>query len=324
VAHWGGGEVTSADGLRFVVPVRSVSTGANPRYFGTGCGITFLNYVADNYIGWTSLVVPGTLRDSQYILDGLLDNHSSLDPREVMTDTGSDSDLVFGLFKLLGYIFSARLADLPDRRYFRLDRNADYGVLNRIARHRSNTGLVIEQWDDVCRVAGTLHTRSATASQVIRTLQRSGQPTIVGRAISEIGRVARTMSMLASVTSEEHRRRVLTQLNRQEGRHSLARDVFHGRRGSLYQAYRTGQEQQLGALGLVVNAITLWNSRYTDRAVTVLTDQGRIVDPADIGRISPLHHATISLHGRYTFNLAEPLRKGNLRPLPHSPPDAHA
>jgi hypothetical protein len=53
--------------------------------------------------------------------------------------------------------------------------------------------------------------------------------------------------------------------------------------------YRTGQEQQLGALGLVVNAITVWNSRDTDRAVTVLSNRGRIVDPADIGRISPLH-----------------------------------
>jgi hypothetical protein len=30
----------------------------------------------------------------------------------------------------------------------------------------------------------------------------------------------------------------------------------------------------------------LWNSRYTDRAVTALEDSGRIVDPADIGRIS--------------------------------------
>ena len=30
---WGGGEVASADGLRFVVPVRSVHAGPNRRYF---------------------------------------------------------------------------------------------------------------------------------------------------------------------------------------------------------------------------------------------------------------------------------------------------
>jgi TnpA family transposase len=100
-AHWGGGEVTSADGLHFTVPVQSISTRPNPRYFGTGRGVTFFNYVADNYIGWANVLVPETLRDSQYILDGLLHNHSSLDPREVMADSGAASDLIFGLFKLL-------------------------------------------------------------------------------------------------------------------------------------------------------------------------------------------------------------------------------
>ena len=45
----------------------------------------------------------------------------------------------------------------------------------------------------------------------------------------------------------------LTQLNRGESRHSVARAVFHGQRGELRQRYREGQEDQLGALGLVVN-----------------------------------------------------------------------
>ena len=39
--HWGGGEVASADGLRFVVPVRTLNAGPNPRYFGTGRGVTY-------------------------------------------------------------------------------------------------------------------------------------------------------------------------------------------------------------------------------------------------------------------------------------------
>jgi len=38
---WGGGEVASADGLRFVVPVRTLNAGPNPTYFGTGKGVTY-------------------------------------------------------------------------------------------------------------------------------------------------------------------------------------------------------------------------------------------------------------------------------------------
>ena len=47
----------------------------------------------------------------------------------------------------------------------------------------------------------------------------------------------------------------LIQLNRGEGRHALARAVFHGKRGELRQRYREGQENQLDALGVVVNMI---------------------------------------------------------------------
>ena len=36
---WGGGEVASADGLRFVVPVRTINAGPNPGYFGVGWGV---------------------------------------------------------------------------------------------------------------------------------------------------------------------------------------------------------------------------------------------------------------------------------------------
>lgn len=37
---WGGGEVASADGMRFVVPVRTLHAGPNPKYFGNSRGVT--------------------------------------------------------------------------------------------------------------------------------------------------------------------------------------------------------------------------------------------------------------------------------------------
>lgn len=44
---WGGGLVASADGLRFVVSVRTLDAGPNPHYFGQGCGVTWLNAIND-------------------------------------------------------------------------------------------------------------------------------------------------------------------------------------------------------------------------------------------------------------------------------------
>ena len=53
---------------------------------------------------------------------------------------------------------------------------------------------------------------------------------------------------------ETYRRTVTRQLNIGESRHSLARKILHGYRGDIMQPYRAGQEDQLGALGLVLNA----------------------------------------------------------------------
>jgi hypothetical protein len=40
---WGGGEVASADGLRFVVPVRTMNAGPNRKYYGAERGVTYYN-----------------------------------------------------------------------------------------------------------------------------------------------------------------------------------------------------------------------------------------------------------------------------------------
>ena len=111
---WGGGEVASADGLRFVVPVRTLNAGPNPKYFNTGRGVTYYNFTSDQFTGFHAIVVPGTIRDSLFILEGLLEQQTGLRPHEVMSDTAGYSDLVFGLFWLLGYQFSPRLADFGE------------------------------------------------------------------------------------------------------------------------------------------------------------------------------------------------------------------
>ena len=244
---WGGGQLASADGLRFVVPVRTVNAGPNPRYFGTGRGVTWLNYLSDQVTGFAAVVVvPGTIRDSLFILDGLLEQETSLQPEQITTDTASYSDQVFGLFRLLGYQFSPRLADLSDQRFWRMDPLADYGALNGLARSRINTRLIVDNWEDLLRVAGSLATGAVRASDILRVLQGGGRPTTLGRAIAEYGRIAKTLHLLAFVDADEsYRRQVGAQLSLQESRHRLARKVFHGQRGELRQRYREGQEAPL-------------------------------------------------------------------------------
>jgi hypothetical protein len=61
-----------------------------------------------------------------------------------------------------------------------------------------------------------------------------------------------------------------------------------------------------------LNAVTLWNTRYSDAAVGQLRARGHPVDDADAARLSPLVDKHVNVLGRYTFT--QPQAAG-LRPL---------
>ena len=304
---WGGGLLASVDGLRFVVPVRTLDAGPNPHYFGRGRGVTWLNAINDQVAGIGGVVVTGTMRDSLHVLDVILGRDGGPAPEMIATDTASYSDIVFGLFRLLGYQFSPRLADLPDQRLWRLTLpgapRADYGPMNAVARHHLSFEKIRTQWPDMLRVAGSLHTGTVAGYDLLRMLGRDGNPSPLGAAFAEYGRAAKTLHLLAMCDpdDETYRRTVHVQLTVQESRHRLARKIFHGSRGEIRKRYREGQEDQLAALGLVLNAVVLWNTRYIDAALKALREQGYPVADEDAARLSPLIDSHLNVHGRYTF-----------------------
>lgn len=312
---WGGGEVASADGMRFVTPVRTINSGPNRKYFGSNRGITWYNFVSDQYSGFHGIVIPGTLRDSIFVLEGLLEQETSLRPTEIMTDTSGTSDMVFGLFWLLGYQFSPRLADAGESVFWRIDKDADYGVLNELARGCINTRQIEQHWDDMMRIAGSLKLGTVQASELIRSLLKSERPSSLARAIIEAGRINKTLYLLNFINDKDYRRRILTQLNRGEGRHGVARVICHGQRGEIRKRYREGQENQLGSLGLVTNAVILWNTIYMQAALDHLHLCSPKICEEDVARLSPLVHGHINVLGHYSFTLAEQVINGQLRPL---------
>lgn len=60
VQLWGGGLLASVDGLRFIVPKHSISSGPSPKYFHFKRGITWLNAINDQVSGIGQMVVAGT------------------------------------------------------------------------------------------------------------------------------------------------------------------------------------------------------------------------------------------------------------------------
>lgn len=312
---WGDGQMASADGIRYVMPQRSLYSRSNPKYFGRGRGITFYNFVSDQYIGFHGMVVTGTLRDSLYLLEGFLNQTSSLKPTQIMTDTAGYSDLIFGLFGLLGFQFSPRIANNQATKLWRINPVADYQILNGVSQNRINTHLIETNWDDILRIAGSLKAGTVNATELTKALQREGQPTTLGKAITEYGKVYKTKHQLRYISDDIYARQILEQLNKGEARHALCRNIFYGRKGKLYQTYFDGMEEQLNALSLVTNAIIYWNTLYLEKVIDQMRTEGFDCSEAMVGKLSPLMSFHINFIGKYTFQYDERLKDGHLRPL---------
>lgn len=125
----------------------------------------------------------------------------------------------------------------------------------------------------------------------------------LAKALINLGRIIKTLYLLNYIDNEEYRRHILTQLNKGESRHSLARTVYHE------------QEDQLNVLGLATNAIVLWNTVYIQSALDHLRAQGEVIKEEDEARLSPLGRKHINFLGHFSFMLPKVVTDGQLRPL---------
>jgi len=76
------------------------------------------------------------------------------------------------------------------------------------------------------RVVGSLKLQTVQVSELIRSLPKSGRPSSLAQTIIEAGRINKTLYLLNYIDDKDYRRRILTQLNRGESRHAVARAIF--------------------------------------------------------------------------------------------------
>ena len=144
-------------------------------------------WTSDQYSQYGSKVISSTVRDATYVLDEILDNQTDLPILEHTTDTAGYTEIVFALFHLLGLQFAPRIRDLGAQRLYRLDappRKEGVAVLLK-GLVRSKT--LLDNWDELLRVAGSLKLGWVTASLLISKLQAGARENVLSRALRDLG-----------------------------------------------------------------------------------------------------------------------------------------
>lgn len=314
-AHWGDGTTSSSDGQRFEVGGRAESTGhINPKY-GSEPGRLFYTHISDQYAPFSSKLINVGIRESTYVLDGLLYHESDLKIEEHYTDTAGFTDHVFGLMHLLGFRFAPRIRDLGEIKLYSPNKHTNYDALTPLLGTPINIKHIRDHWDEIMRLATSIKQGTVTASLMLGKLGSYPRQNGLAIALRELGRIERTLFILDWLQNVELRRRVQEGLNKGEARNALARAVFFNRLGELRDRSFEQQRYRASGLNLVTAAIVLWNTVYLERATNALIEHRKLKDDELLRYLSPLGWEHINLTGDYLWKSRIKIGVGKFRPL---------
>ncbi len=300
---WGFGKTASADGRRSQVQGESLYAGYNPRYFpGYRRGIVTLTHIADIYTPFYTQVIPVTVREAGYVLDGLLGHGSGLKIEDLYVDSHGFTDVAMAMCHLLGIRLAPRIANLRDKRLWMAAgmKRADYGPLGQVFSGTVHPKFIKEHWDDMLRMAATMREGRVKPSVLIRKLASLPRSSTLFRAWQDLGRLVTTRWVLDYVGDPKLRRAALVGLNKGEQKHGLAKKFFHGTDGGFRTGDHLAQLHATSCLNLLIACVAVGNTLEFER---VRTEKGvrEDVPLRSLRHLSPLSSEGVIYLGKYWF-----------------------
>ncbi len=313
-AIWGAGATSSSDGQFFRAGRRGYGPGDINAKYGVDPGMLFYTHISDQYGPFYGKVLSATMSEAPHVLDGLLHHGTALTIKEHYTDTGGASDHVFALCHPLGFRFVPRLRDFQDYRLGAIDNPAEYRGIESLFGRPIRIDVIRDHWHEIIRLAASVKAGTVAPSVILKKLGAFPRQNQLDFALSELGRLERTLFMLDWLESPELRRRCHAGLNKGESRHALDQAIFLHKQGRFADRTLENQSYRASGLNLVTAAIVYWNTVYLGRAVDHVRRSGNAAPDDLLQHVAPLGWNHISLTGDYLWSAINILNEG-FRPL---------
>lgn len=313
---WGDGTRSSSDGLRIPVGVPSVHADVNPHY-GTDRGTTIYRHTADKYISHFVEIIATNQREAASAIDGAIGHNTELQLEEHFTDSNAYTDTAFALFHLLGFKFQPRIRDIGSMQLFSIKPISEYKKLQNLLARPIRTKDIQEHYTDIKQLAYSIQTGKTTAKVILHRLGSYARKNKVVRGLNELGKIEKTIFLLDYAIDEDLRRLITRMLNRGELINDLARELFSGQHGKFMERDIEKQLQSASALNIIINAISLWNTVYLQKAYDHYSQINPEIDKY-MPYTSPIIWNHINLLGEYKIDLlSNPYKLRNLNTENH-------
>ena len=298
---WVIGNISSSDGERVRIRGDALIANFYPRDFGQLVkGVSIYTHMSTKFSVFYTQVIACGIRESLYVLTGLLEHDTDLPLNIHTTDTHGYMDDVFALSWLLGFTLAPRIKDLSSCQLWKISEfpSSQYDA---IFSGNINFGIIKEQWDKIQGFVAALKGKLINPPDLIKMLVAGGDSNPLSKAFEELGKLVKTIFLFRYFYDEEFRLIIRRQLDRAESRHNLARNISFFQRGE----YRTGSIDELinkaSSLSFMCNIFVTWNTIELAKAVDNLRNKGIDVPESELEFISPLLHEHIIRTGTYSF-----------------------
>lgn len=305
---WGEGTTACAsDSKKFGAWDQNLLTEWHIRYRGRGVMIYW--HVEKNSTCIYSQLKSCSSSEVASMIEGLLRHCTNMEVEKNYVDTHGQSEVAFAFCHLLGFQLMPRFKAIHAQKLYRPDvgMQDSYPNLQPVLTRAINWSLIEQQYDQMIKYATALRLGTAETEAILKRFTRnSGHPTY--RALSELGKVLKTIFLCEYLSSEEVRREIHEGLNVVENWNSANSFIFYGKGGEIQTNRMEDQEVAVLALHLLQNCLVLINTLMIQE---VLLEQNKSLlqklTPEDFRALTPLIYAHVNPYGTFKLNMQERL-----------------
>ncbi len=209
---------------------------------------------------------------------------------------------------MLGFELLPRIRNWHDLNFYRPDATTKYGHIDALfGDDVIDWALIEKHWPDLLRAGISIREGRLSSVTLLRRLGNHSRRNRLYKALRELGRVIRTITLLRYLSGPGLRDQIGAITNRTEQFHNFAQFLMIGG-GLIGHNDPDYQERVVKFNELVANAAIFSTALDITDAANALAGEGFPVDTDDLATVSPYITRTIRRFGSWVVDLTPPDR----------------
>ncbi|MFE0200932.1 transposase, partial [[Kitasatospora] papulosa] len=304
---WGQGTTTVAsDSTHFKAWDRNIFTEWHSRYGGRGVLVYW--HIEKGSMAIHSQLLNCTASEVAAAIEGMMRHATDMKAQGNYVDSHGQSELGFGLTRLLGYDLLPRIKQINKVKLYRPGREDEdtYDNLADAMTRPVRWDVIENNYDQLIKYATAIRVGTASTEAILRRFTRTASHPVY-QAMLEVGRAQKTIFVARYLRDRDLQREIQEGLNVVEGWNGANDIIFFGKSGELSSNRRDQQELSVLALHLLQTALVFVNTLMIQDMLAgpewadVLTDE-------DKRALTPLFWMHIQPYGEVRLNMGSRLQ----------------